>query len=81
MFYHLKPWQSWQVVGFSFIWILKKIQTKNSFDKILSFKLWFSTFESEHLLRQKESILQKTIKRIHIINKIDGKKIKKVKTY
>jgi hypothetical protein len=32
-------------------------------------------------LRQKESILQKTIKRIHIINKIDGKKIKKVKTY
>ncbi len=35
MFYHLKPWQSWKIGPFSFIW-MSKIQTKNPFDKILS---------------------------------------------
>jgi hypothetical protein len=28
MFYHLKPWQSWQVVPFSFIWMLRKSNKK-----------------------------------------------------
>jgi hypothetical protein len=32
-------------------------------------KFQFKTFQSEHLLRYKESILQRTIKRTHIINK------------
>jgi len=35
MFYHLKPWQSWQVGFFSFIWN-QGIQTKNSFHKIFN---------------------------------------------
>jgi hypothetical protein len=36
------------------------------------------TFESEHLLHQKESMLQRTIKRIHIIKQhMLGKKLRK----
>jgi hypothetical protein len=72
MFYHLKPWKSWQVVVFSFIWM-----SKNSNQKFIrwnfKFKFWFSTFESEHLLCQKESILQRTIKRTHIIRFLNKK--------
>jgi hypothetical protein len=33
------------------------------------FKFQFITFESEHLLHQKKSILQRTMKRSHIIIK------------
>ncbi len=36
MFYHLKPWYSWQVVPFSFKPECQRIQTKNQFDKNLS---------------------------------------------
>ncbi len=32
-------------------------------------KFWFRTFQSEHLLHYKELVLQRTIKRTHIINK------------
>jgi len=28
MFYHLKPWQSWRVVPFSFIWMSKNSNQK-----------------------------------------------------
>jgi hypothetical protein len=35
MFYHLTPWQSWEVVLF-YSYEYQRIQTKNSFDKILS---------------------------------------------
>jgi len=36
MFYHLKPWQSWQVVPSSHSYECQNIQTKNPFDEILS---------------------------------------------
>jgi hypothetical protein len=35
MFYHLKPWQLWQV-GLFHSYECQRIQTKNPFDKILS---------------------------------------------
>ncbi len=35
-FYHLKPWQSWQVVPSSHSYECQSIQTKHPFDKILS---------------------------------------------
>ncbi len=35
LFYHLTPWQSWEVV-LSYSYEYQGIQTKNSFDKILS---------------------------------------------
>ncbi len=54
------------------------IQSKYSFDKILSLNFLFRTFESEQLLHQKESILQRTIKRTHIIKiKLIGKRLKR----
>jgi hypothetical protein len=28
MFYCLKPWQSWQIVPFSYIWMLKEFKQK-----------------------------------------------------
>jgi hypothetical protein len=40
---------------------------KNSFNPILSFGFNLKTFENVHLLRQMESILQRIIKRAHII--------------
>jgi hypothetical protein len=50
----------------------QKIQTKNPFDKI-----WFRTFESQYLLHQKRSNLQRIIKRTHIIKQNWwGKKIR-----
>jgi len=36
MFYHLKSWQSWQVVLF-YSYECQRIQTKNSFDKNFNF--------------------------------------------
>jgi hypothetical protein len=66
MFYHLKSWQSWQVVSLSFIWMLENSDKKSTW-WIFKFKFWFKTFENEHLLHQKESISQRTIKRTHII--------------
>jgi hypothetical protein len=29
MFYHLEPWQSWQVGPFSFIWMLRNSNKKS----------------------------------------------------
>jgi hypothetical protein len=77
MFFHLKPWQ---VVVYSFIWMPKHSNKKFIWWNY-RFKFWFRTFRHEHLLCQKESILHKTIKRIHIIKTFWWKKIKKVKTY
>jgi len=62
MFYHLKPWQSWQVDFFFIHMNVKKFKPK-----IHLIKFWFRTFKNEHLLCHIESILQRTIKRIHII--------------
>jgi hypothetical protein len=56
------------------------MMSRNSNQKsILSFRFRFKfrTFESEHLLCQKESILQKDYQK----DSIDGEKIKKIKTY
>ncbi len=36
MFFHLKPWQSWQVFFFFHSYECQGVQTKNSFDEILS---------------------------------------------
>jgi hypothetical protein len=38
MFYHLKPWQSWQVVPSFLSYECQSIQTKNPFDKNFKFK-------------------------------------------
>jgi hypothetical protein len=56
--------------------------SRNSNQKsILSFrfKYQFRTFESEHLLCKKESILQKDYQKDSYVKKIDGKKMKKIK--
>ncbi len=45
------------------------------------FKLQFKTFENEHLLCHKESILQRTIKMIITIKTFDEEKKKRIKTY
>jgi hypothetical protein len=74
IFYHLKLWQSWQVGPFSFIWISRNSNQKCIWQNF-KFKFQFRTFENEHLLHQIESILQRTIKRTHIIlKKLMGKK-------
>jgi hypothetical protein len=51
---------------------IQKIQTKNLF--WWNFKFWFNTFKREHLLHQKESILQRTIKKTHNENILMVKK-------
>jgi hypothetical protein len=74
MFCHLKPLQSWQVIDFSFECL--KIQTKNPFDEIISSKFWLKTLKRVHECVRHESILQRIIKRTHIINHIwRGKKL------
>jgi hypothetical protein len=37
MFFHLKPWKSWQVIAFH-SYEYQEIQTKNPFDGIENFK-------------------------------------------
>jgi hypothetical protein len=66
MFYYLKPWQSWQVVSFSFICMLRSLK-QQSICYNFKFRFRFIIFESEH--HKKKSILQRIIKRIHIIIK------------
>jgi len=61
-FYHLKHANYGKFFLFH-SYECQEIQTKNPFDKNFKVKFWLRTFENEHLLHQKESILQKTIKR------------------
>jgi hypothetical protein len=66
MFCHLKPQQSWQVVVFH-SYKCQRIQTKSSFDEIISLSfdvrpLKVNTYSVRH-----ESNLQRTIKSTHII--------------
>jgi hypothetical protein len=49
---------------------VKEFKPKNPFDEILSFKFWFRRSKSEQERVKHESVLQRTIKRIHIINHI-----------
>jgi hypothetical protein len=62
MFYHLKAWQSWQIVFFH-SYECKIIQTTNPFDKILNLKL---LKVNTYCIKRNEFLLR-TIKRINII--------------
>jgi hypothetical protein len=79
MFYHLKPWKSWQVFSFSFMKLLRNSKQKSIWWNF-KFNFWLKTSKSEHLCVRHESILQRTIKRTHII-KTHGEKIKRIKIY
>jgi len=56
--------------NYFFIHLNVKEFLKNSFDEILGFNFWFWTFKSEYECVELESILQRTMKRTHIINHI-----------
>jgi hypothetical protein len=57
------------------------IQTKNPFDDISSLSFNLGPLKMNTYGIKQMSILQRNIKRTHIIKHIDGKKIKKIKTY
>jgi hypothetical protein len=66
IFYHLKPLAIIASFFFSFIWMSNNSNQKSIWYNF-KFEFWFRTFESQPLLHQKGSILQRIIKRTHII--------------
>jgi hypothetical protein len=66
MFCHLKPWQSRQVFFFH-SYECQGIQTKNPFDEILSLNFDLGPLKVNTYDVKQRLILQRTIKRVHII--------------
>jgi hypothetical protein len=69
MFCYLVPWQTWQITFFH-SYECQGNQIKNPFDEILSLSFDLRVLKMNTYGVKQESILQRTIKRTHIIKHI-----------